>query len=430
MSTPAVVGWIYLGGSKDARQNASINRGHPMETENGYPTFGEEDRASFRIEDARIRADSMKELLVPKLEGLVDMALGLIRDAYEIEPLDLSNVSIRPAHRKNASKTELFESSHVGLTPKLHERRFSYLWLKILVGNNGLQTVLEVGRPHEAIKLFDVLNRHHDLAVGQLDRLGCFVWSSRGLPPDADNSEAIRSMKIDPREQWWQAGLASVTHDYPIDDEERIFESVYDFVGLFPIYQAVIEELFGTEERFPDHLRRFIAWNDATNADDEKEPESEAGASEELGKSSVDLAVTDQAIFPDIGHDGFRRRRTLAAKEVTSLRIIRDTAMAERVKRIYDYRCQVCGLRLETSEGPYAEGAHIRPLGSPHDGPDSEDNLLCLCPNHHVLFDRFGFTIAEDLSLIGIEGRLRTVEGRSPCATHLAHHRGRYNAAR
>ena len=401
-----------------------------METESGYPTFGEEDRALFRIEDARIRADSLKDLLVPKLEGLVERALGLISDAYDLEPLDLSNVSIRPAHRKNASKTELFDSAHVGLTPKLHERRFSYLWLKILVDNNGLQTVLEVGRPHEAMKLFDVLNRHHDLAVGLLDRLGCFVWSSRGLPPDADNSGAIRSMKIDPREQWWRVALASEIHEYPIDDEDRLFESVYAFVGLFPIYQAVIEELLGTKERFPNHLRRFIDWNDATDADDEKEPESEADTSEELGMSSVVLAVTAQTLFPDSGTTGPGGGEPAPRRVVTSFRTIRDTAMAERVKGIYDYRCQVCGLRLETSEGPYAEGAHIRPVGSPHDGPDREDNLLCLCPNHHVLFDRFGFTIAEDLSLIGIEGRLRTVEGRSPCATHLAHHRGRYKAAR
>ena len=37
--------------------------------------------------------------------------------------------------------------------------------------------------------------------------------------------------------------------------------------------------------------------------------------------------------------------------------------------------------------GRYAEGAHIRPLGYPHDGPDVLGNVLCLCPNDHVRFD-------------------------------------------
>jgi hypothetical protein len=64
------------------------------------------------------------------------------------------------------------------------------------------------------------------------------------------------------------------------------------------------------------------------------------------------------------------------------------------------------GPRLVGSGVPYAEAAHIRPLGAPHDGPDSYENLICLCPNHHTLFDIGGFTIADDLSLIGIDGKL------------------------
>ena len=32
--------------------------------------------------------------------------------------------------------------------------------------------------------------------------------------------------------------------------------------------------------------------------------------------------------------------------------------------------------------------AHIRPLGSPHFGKDSIDNMLSLSPNMHRLFDR------------------------------------------
>jgi putative restriction endonuclease len=45
----------------------------------------------------------------------------------------------------------------------------------------------------------------------------------------------------------------------------------------------------------------------------------------------------------------------------------------------------------------FAEGAHIRPLGAPHDGPDSVDNILCLCPNDHVRLDYGAMVIDEDL---------------------------------
>ncbi|GAA3451741.1 YDG/SRA domain-containing protein [Dactylosporangium matsuzakiense] len=68
-------------------------------------------------------------------------------------------------------------------------------------------------------------------------------------------------------------------------------------------------------------------------------------------------------------------------------RLVRSTAVANSVKRMHDYRCQVCGIQLETPAGFYAEAAHIRALGRPHLGPDVPSNVLCLCPNHHVLFD-------------------------------------------
>jgi len=65
-------------------------------------------------------------------------------------------------------------------------------------------------------------------------------------------------------------------------------------------------------------------------------------------------------------------------------------------------------------------------VGSPHDGPDAEDNILCFCPNHHVLFDRGGFTVSDDLTLIGIKGRLRMIPSHSLNREHLAYHRERY----
>ena len=92
--------------------------------------------------------------------------------------------------------------------------------------------------------------------------------------------------------------------------------------------------------------------------------------------------------------------------QTTISRTIRDSNLSRQIKRLYGYKCQVCDLCLEGPNGLYAEGAHIRPLGRPHDGPDTFDNLLCLCPNHHYLFDVGGFGIDEDYSLIGLDGEL------------------------
>jgi putative restriction endonuclease len=123
----------------------------------------------------------------------------------------------------------------------------------------------------------------------------------------------------------------------------------------------------------------------------------------------------------DYGRDGFQivrfRLEQLTQGQATALgpqaisdvpsyatttitRRIRDSRAARRVKAFYDDKCQICGLRIELEPGRgYSEGAHVRPLGKPHVGPDDPSNILCLCPNHHVLLDNGGITISPELDV-------------------------------
>jgi predicted restriction endonuclease len=113
-------------------------------------------------------------------------------------------------------------------------------------------------------------------------------------------------------------------------------------------------------------------------------------------------------------------------------RLVRSTAVVQEVKRLHDYTCQMCGERVMATAGAYAEGAHIRPLGRPHDGPDAPDNVLCLCPNDHVRFDYGERSVLDDLSIVTgrgeVRGRLRTVKGHAIAHEHLAYHRQRFHA--
>lgn len=111
-------------------------------------------------------------------------------------------------------------------------------------------------------------------------------------------------------------------------------------------------------------------------------------------------------------------------KEGVILRIIRDTTIAHDIKKVYNYECQVCRRTINTKSGRYAEGAHIRPLGRPHHGQDNTDNLLCLCPNHHVMFDKGAFAIQDDLLLIGSEsGTLNILPNHILNKSNLEYHR-------
>jgi putative restriction endonuclease len=121
-----------------------------------------------------------------------------------------------------------------------------------------------------------------------------------------------------------------------------------------------------------------------------------------------------------------------ARARVVTQRLVRSTEVTRRVKRLHRNACQICGGTVDTPRGRYAEGAHIRPLGRPHDGPDSAENVLCLCPNDHVRLDRGAIVISEELEVIdvasgSVAGTLREIRSHPVGRAHLAYHRGLFS---
>lgn len=113
----------------------------------------------------------------------------------------------------------------------------------------------------------------------------------------------------------------------------------------------------------------------------------------------------DQHILPDEVQDTGEylppERRSYETNK-----IIRDQGLPREVKELYEYKCQICGVRLESGNFWYVEAAHIRALGEPHNGIDALKNILCLCPNHHKLFDIGGFYIEDDLAIPALNEKL------------------------
>lgn len=137
-------------------------------------------------------------------------------------------------------------------------------------------------------------------------------------------------------------------------------------------------------------------------------------------------AVAGDSLIPAEVAEALTRGENVppARRSATVSRIVRNYDVAASVKRLYDNTCQVCGTRLLTAAGPYSEGAHIRPLGIPHNGPDSLDNMLCLCPNCHVLFDGHALTIRSDGTTVLLgkpTGRLKLAASHQLNYEHLAY---------
>ncbi|MBX9987166.1 HNH endonuclease signature motif containing protein [Priestia aryabhattai] len=66
----------------------------------------------------------------------------------------------------------------------------------------------------------------------------------------------------------------------------------------------------------------------------------------------------------------------------------RNRLIVNQLKKLYEDKCQICSEQIEIANNKYySEVHHIQPLGM-HDGPDIPENMIVLCPNHHIMFDQ------------------------------------------
>jgi len=86
-----------------------------------------------------------------------------------------------------------------------------------------------------------------------------------------------------------------------------------------------------------------------------------------------------ERFLADIGQVPPRKRKVLA--EVIS----RNLVLADRLKRLYHGRCQICGSTFRKRDGsPYSESHHLVPLG--RNGADAPSNIVVLCATCHRKF--------------------------------------------
>jgi predicted restriction endonuclease len=135
----------------------------------------------------------------------------------------------------------------------------------------------------------------------------------------------------------------------------------------------------------------------------------------------------DESSATDVDEHG-RPTGPAPRRDTTRSVIVRDEALARRVKELEGDRCQICGTALRYLNRPYSEAAHIRGLGRPHHGPDELHNLLCLCANCHVLFDGLEIYIDPDGLVRGTRDAreprpLRRNPQHPTDEAHVAYHR-------
>jgi putative restriction endonuclease len=159
---------------------------------------------------------------------------------------------------------------------------------------------------------------------------------------------------------------------------------------------------------------------------------------EDLEKTEVDreMAIIRDRLAQDPKlHEGLDRQATQIYAR------LRSAAFEIGVKKLYGFRCAICGSGLRTpDQKPEVQSAHIYPKRL--DGSDDIRNGIYVCRRHHWAMDAGWISIADDYTILvredlpdhndyqfiaeyeGEKIRLPSVAGSAPDATYLREHRG------
>lgn len=173
-----------------------------------------------------------------------------------------------------------------------------------------------------------------------------------------------------------------------LEDVRSGLENLGGVAPLSKIYAAV------RSLRTPPHPQSFEAIIRRTLESNSSDSDAFNGANDEfysakgigggvwgLRSSLASTPIAVDAEIPSGVEEPSRNKRE-------TYRILRDTRLARQLKKLHNGQCQLCGDSIILTDGSaYSEAHHLKPLGSPHYGPDTPANIIVLCPNHHVMLD-------------------------------------------
>lgn len=195
------------------------------------------------------------------------------------------------------------------------------------------------------------------------------------------------------------------------NEEHHTKQGFYDLLQDFDPMARASGGPFRQREYHPAYFEKIWNGNINTSAYDSELEQNNNNTHERIKK------LEKFTITPKEYKNELNRYQTIVDRRHRS----REKVVA--IKSLYNDRCQLCGNRLAKGDGTgYSEVHHLRPLGRPHDGPDSLNNMIVLCPNHHSDFDN-GVVIVDDNMKInhpyddGVDGKRIRVEMEHSLAT-------------
>jgi hypothetical protein len=179
------------------------------------------------------------------------------------------------------------------------------------------------------------------------------------------------------------------------------YEEKFVVQGFMPMNAtgvAAVEQEFGSPELFVSHFRYGLTKADAKALYEVAADLEDASAIAEADQMIEEAGGIDDAIL-----ELRQTNQDVAPITMQAIvtRIERNRKLVDGLKKLYQYKCQVCGIKIpKKDKGFYCEVAHVRAIATRQIGVDALSNMVVLCPNHHKMLDFGRIEFAKNFTLL------------------------------
>lgn len=323
-------------------------------------SFDEQDKNLFEISDLRLRADALKHSILPRLQALMHICIDMIRDAYSVEVLEDSILSLSPNFRMKRERE--IQVDYQWASVELGGRRKLGVWSGIaradgkpvqivpylfgfgLTGDGlGIRLMSRYGiKLTEESKrgVMQLLQRHGEW-ISELCRLAGIPWTIPVMPEVSRLQRQLSEGNLN-------IEYLGETLDYPIT-VEQVEELSFRFVSFYPVYDLCIRYAKGEPDRFAEMVARLNRW--IMSLPSHEMPIDDA-------KTECRSGVADAALA-----------------QAAECRIKVMPALRWQVFQRDGWKCVACG--KTSHDGVLLHLDHILPRSK--GGKDGMDNLQTLC---------------------------------------------------